>query len=61
MTCSQDFWFDLEDALYLSALLFSNNACVTLQGEILSDIDTRIRLKIHWGSQMGLRGTSEQL
>lgn len=42
------FWLDLEETLYLSALLFPENRCVTLQGAILTDIDTRKRLKIHW-------------
>lgn len=49
-----EFWLDLEETLYLSALLFPENRCVTLQGEIVIDIGTRKRLKIHWGNQMRL-------
>lgn len=61
ITSSQDFWLDLEEALYVSALPFPENKCVILQGEIVTDIGTRIKLKIHWGNQMRLRGTSGQL
>lgn len=49
-----EFWLDLEETLCLSALLFPENRGVTLQGEIVTDIDTRKRLKIHWGNQMRL-------
>lgn len=49
-----EFWLDLEETLYLSALLFPENICVTLQGEIMTDIDTRKRLKTLWGNQMRL-------
>lgn len=47
-------WLDLEETLNLSALLFSENRCVTLQGKIVTDIDTRKILKIHWGNKMRL-------
>lgn len=55
---SQDFWLDLEESLYLSALLFSKNICGTPQGEIVTDSDSRIRLKIHWGE---VKWDSEEL
>lgn len=42
-----EFWFDLEETLYLSALLFPENRCATLQEEIMTAIDTRKILKIH--------------
>lgn len=45
---------DLEETLHLSALLFPENRCGTLWGDIVTDIDTRKRLKIHWGNQMRL-------
>jgi len=54
---SQNFWLDLEDSPYLSALLFSKNICGP-QGEVMTDIDTRIRLKTHWGE---VKWDSEEL
>lgn len=60
ITGSQDFCLDLEKALYPSAFFLPKNGCmISLQGEIVTDIDTRVRLKIRWGSQMRLGGTSE--
>lgn len=49
-----ELWLDLEETLHLSALLFPENRCVALRGEIVTGIDTRKRLKIHWGNQMRL-------